>query len=31
MESLSKGRLKVAAKTIMTDNATSSFAEKREK
>lgn len=31
MESLSKGRLKVAAEAIMTDNSTSSFAEKREK
>lgn len=31
MESLSKGRLKVAAEDIMTDNSTSSFAEKREK
>ena len=31
MESLSKGRLKVAAEDIMTDNSTSSFADKREK
>ena len=31
MEPLSKGRLKVAAEAIMTDNSTSSFAEKREK
>ena len=31
MESLSKGRLKVAAEAIMTDNSTSSFADKREK
>lgn len=31
IEPLSKGRLKVAAKAIMTDNSTSSFAEKREK
>ena len=31
MESLSKGRLKVATEAIMTDNSTSSFAEKREK
>ena len=30
MEPLSKGRLKVAAEAIMTDNSTSSFAEKRE-
>ena len=31
MEPLNKGRLKVAAEAIMTDNSTSSFAEKREK
>ena len=31
MEPLSKDRLKVAAEAIMTDNSTSSFAEKREK
>ena len=31
MESLSKGRIKVAAEAIMTDNSTSSFADKREK
>lgn len=31
MKPLSKGRLKVAAEAIMTDNSTSSFAEKREK
>ena len=31
MEPLSKGRLKVAAEAIMTDNSTSSFADKREK
>ena len=31
MEPLSKGCLKVAAEAIMTDNSTSSFAEKREK
>ena len=31
MEPLSKGRLKVAAEAIMTDNSTSPFAEKREK
>jgi len=31
MEPLSKGRLKVAAEAIMTDNSISSFADKREK
>jgi len=31
MEPLNRGRLKVAAAAIMTDNSTSSFADKREK